>query len=504
MLLVLVLLKGSSPVPPDTSVVARVGRFSISTEELLGSYEVGPAFVRRSRTPLRKHLEFMIFERLLAFEAERVRLDTTMFVRTRVHALEEDLAVDELYNERILSQIQLSEDEIEQGIGKARMNLRMRWIYAKEEQEARRIAAFTRSKILFDSLFALQIDSSTSESDRSLETTLLKLERDNPELAKELAGLRSQEVSGPIRGKDGFYIIRFDEVWQNPLASETEYVQLKDQSVKILRTMNADRRASEYVTRKMKEANPILKADGFNILAAYIAGKGLSKDTRISWKIPSTFMTEAGPRPISESSEFLGKTLVTFSSQALTVEDYARWYDVRQFQLKTESLAAFNASLKQTVWKMVQDRLLSSEAYENGLQFSEPVRKERSNWEIKMLYLAGRAHALKTMSASESRRREHYDKHPGWFKDAHGNQQDYEAVRENVRRSFLREEEIRVLSRLLQNLQKQHGVFVDEEKVRHLEKQIDLLPIDVIFYKPGGTFPRVAFPTIDDAWKPFE
>ena len=45
----------------------------------------------------------MIYERLLATEADKQRLDTTLFVRERLSALEEDVAVDELYKEEILS-----------------------------------------------------------------------------------------------------------------------------------------------------------------------------------------------------------------------------------------------------------------------------------------------------------------------------------------------------------------------------------------------------------------
>ena len=56
---------------PDTAVVARVGRFVITAQELLDSYEFGPAFVRRSSDPLRTHLQYMIYERLLATEAEK-------------------------------------------------------------------------------------------------------------------------------------------------------------------------------------------------------------------------------------------------------------------------------------------------------------------------------------------------------------------------------------------------------------------------------------------------
>jgi hypothetical protein len=30
------------------------------------------------------------------------------------------------------------------------------------------------------------------------------------------------------------------------------------------------------------------------------------------------------------------------------------------------------------------------------------------------------------------------------------------------------------------------------------------IPVGVIFYKPGGTFPRVAFPTIDQSWRDYD
>ena len=43
----------------------------------------------------------MIYERLLATEAEKQRLDTTLLVRERLWAVEEDVAVDALYKEEI-------------------------------------------------------------------------------------------------------------------------------------------------------------------------------------------------------------------------------------------------------------------------------------------------------------------------------------------------------------------------------------------------------------------
>ena len=96
----------------NPEVIATVGRFAITKQDLLDSYEYGPGFVKRLPNPLRKHLEFMIDERLLALEAERLNYDTTQFVRERVAALEEDLTVDELYADKILSQAKVSDKKI--------------------------------------------------------------------------------------------------------------------------------------------------------------------------------------------------------------------------------------------------------------------------------------------------------------------------------------------------------------------------------------------------------
>lgn len=490
----------------ETSLVATVGRFAISGKELLDSYELGPAFVKRAPHSLRKHLEYMIDERLLALEAERTRSDTTRFVRERITAIQEDISVDELYKSEILSKVKLSDDETERGVQKAKTNLRLRWIYTKDEQSAKKIHTSLLNGASFDSVFARQALSDSSASGRALETTGLKLERDNPELARKLSKLKSQEISQPIQGADGYYLVRIDEVWQNPLTTETEYTELKNQAVGILRQVKADRLASEYVTAKMKIARPVIKAEGFNIVRALLAEKVLSRDTRVNWEIPSTFMTEAGALPISASGKLLNKRLVVFSNQTMTVRDYAAWFDLRQFQLKTSSLAAFNASVKQTIWKMVQDRILSQEAYSRRLNMEENVRRESGKWEPKILYLAERQNILRTISISDSTVKTEYEKRNKGNAKSVGKSLALAELSKSVREELYRQEEMKAVVRTLQRLQKEIPVVVNESCVQKLSEKIEeeISPINVIFYKPGGTYPRIAFPTIDAWWQTYE
>ena len=461
-----------APQAGDSSVVATVGRYAITESDLRDSFEAGPAFVRRTENPLQKHLEFMVNERLLAIAADSLGYGESEFVKQRVSALEEDLAVDELYKADILAKVRLAEKTIAENVEKARTNIRFRWIYCPTKTMADNIRSSIEKGAAFDSLFQRQLQGTTTRSGRSMESTFLKLEKDNPDFAAQLKKLRKMEVSKPVEGKDGYYVIHIDEIWKNPVSTETEQAQLRDEAIKVGTFIQADALAGNYVKSRMRQSNPVLKAEGFNILRAYVAEKGLTRDTRVKWSIPSTFMTEAGPQPIASSPKFLNRPLVTFGKKVLTVRDYAEWFDIRQFQLKTSSLEAFNASIKQTVWKMVQDRLLSEEARRRGLQNLEVVRHEKSKWESKMLYLAGRSHVLRA------------------------------SVKEQPKAALSDGDEGVVLFRTLQTLRTRYPAVINYEILDRMATSVNREPaaIDVIFYKPGGTFPRVAFPTIDEAW----
>jgi hypothetical protein len=54
-------------------------------------------------------------------------------------------------------------------------------------------------------------------------------------------------------------------------------------------------------------------------------------------------------------------------------------------------------------------------------------------------------------------------------------------------------------------LRAEHPVTINEKLVEELAATLrpDPHAIEVKVYKPGGTFPRVAFPTIDERWQMF-
>lgn len=486
----------------DSLIVATVGSYQISSDDLLTSFEFGPAFVKRSRDPLREHLKYMIYERLFALEGERNGLNTVEFVKERIKALEEDGAVEQLYRQEILSQVKLSEEQIATDTRKAKIIVSLRWIYKPTKSEAQQTEKIIVAGASFDSLFALQLDSTISVDNRSLETTLLKLERDNEEIAKSVATLNVGKISQPVQGKDGFYILHLDRAEQNPITTESDYAELKNQAIEIRSKLIADGLADQYVKNIMKPHTPVIKADGFNILRAYLADKGLSRDTKVKWDIPSTFMTEAGAQPIRNSAKYLNRPLVTFGNRTMTIRDYAQWYDIRQFQFNTRSLEAFNSSVKKTIWKMVQDKLLSEEAYRRGLDRLPFVANETKKWESKLLYLSQRAAIARTINTSDSILKIYYSTQKKHYTNAKGKTMDFALVRESVKSDYYSSEESLLLMRTIDALQQKYSVVINEELLQQLSlrTESDSRAIETVFYKPGGTFPRVAFPTIDEAW----
>jgi hypothetical protein len=490
---------------PDTTVIARVGPHIITKDNLLESYEVAPAFVKMNQDPLRVHIQYMIYEYLLALEAESRGYDTTSFVKNMIDAIGEDLTVDQLYLDEIESHIQLSDENINAGIQKGRVNIRLRWIFTESAVEADRIFKAYREGASYDSLFYAHLKNPADTSTRIYEATQLILERDNPDLMKKIVHLKNGEVSEPVEAPDGFYIFRIEEIWQNPILPLHEYTLLKEQATTVLTKIKADELSREYIQHIYDERNPQIVFAGMTVIRAYLAERGLSEEQRQEWDIPMQLMTEGGPTPIVGNPDFLDLPVARTADFTLTVQEYLEWFNLRQLQIKRHSREAFNASILDSVKKMVQDRMLSDIAYSRRLNDRPTVRHERDRWKGKILYSVFRRDLARSVTVDEMRLRTFYNDNRTLYRSSNGMQLSFDDVRDNVYADVRIVEENKLLRQLIRRLETEHTVYINEDALEQIAESIDEqgIPVNVIFYKPGGTFPRVAYPTIDQSWRFF-
>ncbi len=497
-------------VPPgmDTVVVARVGNLDITAEEFLMSYEFGPAFVKKGNNARKRHLNFMIYEKLMALEGYGRGLAEDRQVTSTLKEFEGDLATEELYRDDVLSKVSITPKEMEEALAKERIHLELKWLFAPHKETLKHYSDQLAKGASFDMLFKSQLSDSISASDRSLEITKFRLESQNPEMARVVDKLALGEISPPVETPDGFYLVQITNVWTNPVMTETERVKQEYDLERALVQRKADALSDQYVDQMLRERNPVIVRRPFNALRAIIGKSILPSEKYQEWNLTKTLMSEAGPLDSLNLAHYRGETLVRLTDQNFLFEDFWTWYQARRAYIRfnTTSPQALSASLQQIVWRSVRDKLLTSRAFERGLQNRPTVQKQRQWWQEKIVYARAIEEILKSIEMTDEKAQQFYATNSRQYRDRQGKIRPYDQVKEQVRQDCYTEEMTKNLLHHINALKSKYPVTINHAALDALPAGSEVEPkaIDIIVAKKGGTFPRPGFPTIDFDWKLWE
>jgi len=255
-----------------TRVVAKVGNIEITAQEFLLSYEFGPAFTKRRKESRQRYLEFMVNEKLLALDARAHGLQNSSRVTRSLEELEGDMATEELFKDDVLGKVTLAKSEIERGMREGAVHYKLQWLYAPGSGEANSLQSELNRGTPFDSLFARELRTGVKRDDRSMESTLFKLRRANPLLASVAETLRAGRSSEPVRGTDGYYIIRIADGWRDVTLSATESQKSQEGVRRALTQEKSDSLSDRYVRKMMLEHDPVIIRTTFDRLHAWLGG----------------------------------------------------------------------------------------------------------------------------------------------------------------------------------------------------------------------------------------
>ncbi len=488
----------------DTLVVARVGNITITAKEFLLSYEYGPGFVKRGKDSRQRHLEFMVNEKLLALDGYSRGLDTTRVVAHTVTEIEGDLATEELYKESVLSLVNVSDDEIAQGVVREKSNLTLKWLHGPSFDDIRKFQEQLEAGVSFDSLFVQQLSDSVVHEDRSMETTRFKLETKNPTLSAIVDTLRYGANSASIGTAQGWYIVRIASAWTNAITTESEHQRLTHNVKRALFKRKADAVSDQYVRDMMLDHNPTIKRQAFDILRAHIGKSFFPPEQVADWELTKKLMAEFGPTDSISIDDHLDEPLVSLVDREFKIQDFMAWYGAREAttNLRSTSRQRFFMALEQLIWRMVRDQLLVDRAKSRNLHQRDVVRTQKQWWQDKAVSALSKSHLAGQIRLSEKQLRKFYAQNDKEFTDKKQGKRSWEQVKKEVRQSvFASEWDKKLLHRVLA-LRQQYPVEIDHDILSELPIDIEAQPsaIDVYAAKQGGTFPRPAFPTIDYEW----
>jgi hypothetical protein len=469
-----------------SKVIASVDSLNIMADEFFHSYEMGPAFIRKSKNSKERHLDYIINEKLLALDGYSRNLEETEDISSVINEFKYDLATEEFFIDSILLKVLVEETDIDDLITKKQTIIEIRWIYTSREKDIKNIFNTLVNGGSFDSLYLSQMTDSVSVDDRFMKTSIYQLENKNPLLANLISTLNVGEISPALHVMDGWYIINLVNIEKNILITESEYIRLKQEAVNAITKRKMDSLSDQYVLNMLKSNNPIIKKDAFKVILSYLGNFFLPPEKYNEWQLAKK-MDEA---LLALGNDINDSVLVIMDSKKVSIKDFLNWYKNRSNYIKLDknSYAGYAGSIEKLIWKMVRDRLLTDTAIGYGYDQSPNVMKQLSWWKDKIVGSAVRNEIVNSVQLEIT------ETHRGPDENSSS---DSEIMQELYQKRLLR----KILA-----LKQKYNIEINKNELNSIPVSAEYDPAAIEFYtiKNRGLIPRTPYPTINHEWVNWE
>ena len=366
-------------------VVARVGGEAITTEAFRLDYEFGFGHLRHGSDPRRQYLRYAIAEKAMALEAERLGLDTAAAVVHALHTLEEELLIERVFEEAVLSRIDVSEADVRAAIKQDAVRFRFRFLPALSEAAAWR---------LYDEIEARGYDAVLEEeraalveqgvSLEALTSPMVDAEEIDPVVLAAIQDVPVNTPSNPVAYNGLWYLFEVTDVEQRPLA-EADYAAKAPTYRKILYNQKAMEEGTAFVARTMEPLNVVTKREGFEVLT----------DALWSWyreETPQRNLLHYIERQRWQKSyteklkAHYDEVLVTFGEETWTVRTFLEHFTPGRYVLRADDRRQFKARLADVVGLVVRDAVFLQRAREEGLDRDSVYQRTLAQWKAKWLF----------------------------------------------------------------------------------------------------------------------
>ena len=461
-------------------ILAEAGGRKITVKEFLCGYEFGPSFPKKTKNSKEVYLDYLINEKLLAADGYNHMVDTLPVVKDNLYGIESDVATEELFKAEVMKGVKISDDDINAAIGKKLTTIELKWLFAPDKDSLRFFVDRIASGLSFDSLFRLQLNDSVYESQRQWKTDYFNLQQKSSMIAGLIKNRKVGSISSPVKGADGWYIFKIINIWKETLPNESELVQLKEKSFRVLQKTQMDSLSDEYVKKIFVDQNPQIIGKTFELLRIFLAKNEVDSDKFKEWKLDDKvayFQQQAD----SLKKDLGSLVLVEMKKGSYSFNDFIDWLRYRELAIKFNKtdFNSFSGSVESLIWRMFRDNSLTQIAYSKGFQNSNEVREQIRWWKDKIVYAIVRDEIINSGELVNTKESFKYENKP---------------LSDDANKKLLH----KVIA-----LKQKYKISINKELLDEIkvENENDPKAIDVYTVKKGGIFPHPAFPTIDLMWQ---
>ncbi len=366
-------------------VLARVGDEIITADEFQLNYEFGHAHLRGGEDPRRRYLTYMIYERVMAEEAERLGLDTAAAVAHSMRTLREELLVERVFDEHVLAGIEVSDDEINDSINRSAVSFKFRFIPTFSEQQAHAL----RDKVFehgFDDVLAEVLESfSDLEVDiGEVTSTYVKAEDVQPDLLEAIQDLEIGSPSEPVSFGSMWYVFEVMDVKRERL-SDHEYAERAPSVRTQIYNQKAVEAGAKFVASTMEPRNVATKRVGFNVLvdALWAWYSHETPARNLLHYIDDEAWDEPFTRKLVENYEV---PLVSFDGETWTIQTFLEHFTPGRYIIRPEEMDAFRARIADVIALVVRDHVFLEMAEREDLDEDETYRRTLALWKSRWMF----------------------------------------------------------------------------------------------------------------------
>lgn len=393
----------------DDKTVALVGREKITAEELLLNYEMLPNLTvsKRGEVALRAHLELLVQKKLFVKEGRRLNFHQNPEVKRVVNWFRDEELRKALYRSEIGTAVKATEEELLDAFHKENLQLHVRHLFAKTEQQIQIIKeALTRgisweeiAQVIFqDSLLAKNGGDLGWVSFGGLESSL----------EDSAYALSVGKISEPIRTRFGFHLLQVIDVRKNIFMNQNDFENQRTPLTREIERRKAKKLSNKFIESYMNDQKVELFNPTFDLLVAKIRTHVI--DSRLTEQNFLPPMKDRELKNLETGLEsYQSEILITYKNGKWTVGDFLE--KLRNLPIARRPAMISPARFRKDLGIMIRDDFLATEARRRGLEKDPEVVREVRNWENEYTFSAFWQSILDTMTISDEQLQAYHQKH---------------------------------------------------------------------------------------------
>ncbi|MBI9071825.1 MAG: peptidylprolyl isomerase [Melioribacteraceae bacterium] len=409
--IIFILALSISTYAQSKTVVSKVGDYNITKNELITRFEMTPQIglrlLEKNKEKLNNLLYTLIAEKLWAYEAKSIGLDTTEAIRSAFRIIEKLHAKDALWKQEIKSKVLISDEDYQKAFDRSRTELSLSFLHSESHDEIIKLHSDLNSGANFDSLLSLM--PSNIKETQPFKIIFNQMEESIEDI---LFALNVNEYTEPVKSPMGWFIFKLVSKTNIEIKNEKQFDALNKEVKDIVEQRATDKIYSSFYEMFFKDKKIRTNGFLFNSFATAVITE-LQNNQKENQLKPEdqNDLTKENMYSIESKlgNDSLAMNFIELDDSPVSLRQFLDEFHFDGFYTKTLDKKTLFAKLNARVKSFIEGELIAREAIKRGLHNLPEVKEELEMWKSNYLSNALKQKFVREIFYSKEETKKHYD-----------------------------------------------------------------------------------------------